>query len=64
MREGVEALTGKSDTTRPISRWEYRYFPQSHNEGENLTALNAMGSDGWEVCHVGRINYLLKRQVS
>lgn len=44
-------------------RWEYTMVPMTHHSGENISALNAKGADGWELCHVGLQYYLLKRRV-
>ena len=51
------------DVSQTTGRWEYKMIPQSHNEGENLAALNREGAKGWELVNIGRFSYTMKRRV-
>lgn len=56
---GVSSL---NQWREPLSvRWEYQALPQMPSREENLLALNEAGAAGWELCHVGRDTYLMKR---
>lgn len=51
-----------SDTTA-IDRWEYKMISRTHHQGENLSALNREGGNGWELAIVGLDSFTLKRRV-
>ena len=51
------------DQTRTTDRWEYTAISQGSHEGENLSRLNVAGAEGWELVHVGKFSYLMKRKV-
>ena len=51
-------------SSQPLSsRWEYQTIPLTFDREANLLALNEAGAGGWELCHVDRDVYLMKRLV-
>jgi hypothetical protein len=44
-------------------RWEYKMISRTQHQGENLSALNREGANGWELAVVGMDSFTLKRRV-
>ncbi len=48
-----------------MQRWEYRTYEEKEHAADLVTALNALGSEGWELIHLevryGCFCLLLKR---
>ena len=45
-----------------MTRWEYARVPMNGNEKSMVAHLNELGSEGWELVHVGEFFFTLKRQ--
>jgi hypothetical protein len=58
--QGINSLWQYTSQPEVIG-WEYQAFPSSPYS--DLLALNEAGAAGWELCHVGALNYLMKRKV-
>jgi hypothetical protein len=53
----ADPKTARADRTQ----WEYRFLIQSQSESVNVDRLNELGMEGWELVHVGHINFIMKR---